>query len=376
MERTEVAIVGAGPAGLATGARLRRAGIEPVVLERGQVGDAWRTRYDRLHLHTVRWLSGLPGMGIPRTAGRWVPRDALVEYFERYAVANRLDVRTGVSVERIDPGFLLRTSTGELEARAVVVATGNSNQAFVPDWPGRDRYRGELVHSSRYANPAPYAGKDVLVVGSGNSGAEIAVDVAEGGATRVRLAVRTPPAIVRRARFGVPAQLIGLAIRPLPLPVVDRLGRFLRRATIPDLAPYGLPVPEGGPYSRFLESHVVPIVDVGIVDAVQQGTVEVVAGVTELDETGVVLADGTRIQPDAVIAATGFRPALEPLVGHLGVLDSRGDPHGPAVEGLYFTGFEPQLGGLLRELRRESRVIAKAIAAGRPMEAGAPVLSG
>ncbi|MBV8259243.1 MAG: NAD(P)/FAD-dependent oxidoreductase, partial [Actinobacteria bacterium] len=174
----EIAIVGGGSAGLATAALLQRAGRGPVVLEAGpEPGAAWRERYDRLHLHTPRLLSGLPGRRIPRRYGRWVARDDLVAYFREYAEAERLDVRTGVRVERLDPSWTLATSAGPIEAEQVVVATGYNGVPWIPDWPGRDGFPGELVHSSRYRNPAPFRGRDVLVVGAGNSGAEIAHDV-------------------------------------------------------------------------------------------------------------------------------------------------------------------------------------------------------
>ena len=186
---------------------------DPLVLEAGpEPGAAWRERYDRLHLHTPRLLSGLPGRRIPRRYGRWVSRDDLIAYLREYADAERIDVRTGTKVERVDrdgDGWTLATSEGPLAARSVIVATGYNGEPFVPDWPGRDRFAGELIHSAEYRNPRPFRDRDVLVVGAGNSGAEIATDVAEGGASRSRLSVRTPPQIVRRATAGIPAQLLG-----------------------------------------------------------------------------------------------------------------------------------------------------------------------
>src|SRR6266699_2815893 len=125
METHELVIVGAGSAGLATGALLRREGLESLLLEAGpEPGAAWRERYDRLRLHTPRLLSGLPGRRIPRRFGRWVARDDLLTYFHEYAESQGLDLRTGVRVERIDPGWRLATSAGPIDAKTVVVATG------------------------------------------------------------------------------------------------------------------------------------------------------------------------------------------------------------------------------------------------------------
>ena len=372
MESRELVIVGAGAAGLATAALLRRAGRESLVLEAGaEPGAAWRARYDRLHLHTPRLLSGLPNRRIPRRHGRWVARDDLIAYLADYARAERVEVRTGATVERIDrdgDGWLLSLADGRIHAETVIVATGYSGAPRIPDWPGRDGFTGELVHSVDYRNPAPYRGRDVLVVGAGNSGAEIATDVAEGGAARTRLSVRTPPQIVRRSTAGVPAQLIGMAIRYLPPDWVDPISRTQRKLSIPDLSAQGLPRPEEGVRTAFLASGTTPILDVGIVAAVRRGAVEIVAAVDGFDGADVLLADGSRLTPDAVIAATGFRAGLEGLVGHLGVLGPHGLPRKtdgePALPGLWFVGFRPTLGGQLREGSIAARHVAAAVAAG------------
>jgi len=342
------------------------------VLEAGpEPGAAWRTRYDRLRLHTPRLLSGLPGHRIPRRYGRWVARDDLISYFREYVEREGIEIRTGVRVERIDrpeEEWRLESSAGPLAAATVIVATGYNGAPFIPEWPGRERFAGELIHSSAYVNPKPYRGRDVLVVGAGNSGAEIATDVAEGAASRSRLSVRTPPQIVRRATAGIPAQLLGMAIRHLPPEWVDPITKTQRRLSIPDLSAHGLPRPEHGVRTAFIATGTTPILDVGIVDAIRRGRVEVVAAVEAFDGSDVILADGARIAPDAVIVATGFRAGLDELVGHLGVLGPRGLPTKtdgePVLPGLWFVGFVPTLGGQLREGSIAARKVAAAIAAG------------
>ena len=366
MEELDLVVIGAGSAGLATAALLRTDGFEPVVLEAGpEPGAAWRERYDRLRLHTPRLLSGLPGLRIPRRYGRWVRRDDLLSYFKEYADAHDLDVRTGVRVSRIDPGWELETSAGPIHAATVIVATGYNGAPFIPDWPGRDAFAGDLIHSSDYRNPQPFRGRDVLVVGAGNSGAEIATDVADGGASSSRLSVRTPPQIVRRATAGIPAQLIGIAIRHLPPDWVDPISMTQRRLSIPDLAAQGLPRPEHGIRTSFITTGTTPILDVGIVDAVRRGRVEIVAAVERFDDGAVVLADGSHLSPDAIIAATGFRAGLDALVGHLDVLGPRGLPlktdGEPVRPGLWFVGFTPTLGGQLREGSIAARKVAEAV---------------
>lgn len=369
-----VYVVGGGPGGLAAAYALRARGVRAVVLEKSdRVGASWRGHYDRLHLHTTRRLSALPGLAIPRRFGRWVARDDLVRYLEKYAEHHELEVVTGVEVSRIErapdgTGWLLRATGGrELTGGAVVVATGHNHTPRLPDWPGRAEYTGELLHASAYRAPAPYAGRDVLVVGAGNTGAEIAVDLVEGGARRVRLAVRTVPHIVRRSTAGWAAQYTGVLCRRLPVSLVDRLARPLARLSVPDLSAHGLPRPDTGLYSRVRQG-AIPVQDVGLIDAVRTGRVEVVAAVEAFEGGEVVLADGSRIEPDAVIAATGYARGLTDLVGHLGVLDGRGHPvaHGPRTPadapGLYFTGFTNPISGMLRELAIDAERIARAVA--------------
>jgi len=336
------------------------------VLERASVGASWRGHYDRLHLHTTRRLSFLGGSPIPRRYGRWVARDDVVAHLDE--MARDLRVRPGVTVERVDPdgpGWVLSTSDGPVRARDVVIATGYNHTPLAPSWPGVDGYTGELLHAADYRSGAPFAGRDVLVVGVGNTGAEIAVDLVESGARSVRLAVRTPPHIVRRSTLGWPAQGTGMVVRHLPVPVVDVVARGLARVEVPDLSSYGLPRPTTGLYSRMLEG-ATPVQDVGLIAAVRDGAVTPVAAVVGIEDDEVLLADGTRLRPEVIVAATGYRRDLEPLVGHLGVLDERGLPrsHGARAPrpGLYLTGFTTPISGMFRELRLDAERIARAIA--------------
>ena len=370
----EAAIVGAGPAGLATAASLRAAGVRSVVVDKAaQVGSAWRAHYDRLHLHTERALSGLPGLPIPRKYGKWVPRAGVVEYLEEYARHHQIALRLSTPVQRIereDGAWKLVTPSGSLLARAAVVAAGFNHSPHLPEWPGSASFSGELLHSSKYKNAESFRGKHVVVVGTGNSGAEIAVDLADGGAASVRLAVRTPPNIVRREVGGVAAQRLGLVLRHIPPAIVDPIVRVIQRLTIGDLTPYGLLPSPRGTYTRAREGQI-PILDVGLIDAIKSRRVTVVTAVRAFEGRDVILEDGKRIQPDAVIAATGYVRALERLVGHLGVLDKRGVPlaHGarthPAAPDLYFIGYSNPISGNLREIGIDARRIARALSRSR-----------
>ncbi|MFI6427146.1 flavin-containing monooxygenase [Promicromonospora sp. NPDC050880] len=373
-----VSVIGAGPAGLSAAATLQNRGADVTVLEKSaHVGNAWRHHYDRLHLHTTRGLSKLPGLAIPREYGRWVARDDVVRYLEAYAAHHGLHVEHGVEVTRLDRSaadgdaarrWTITTTDGTRTADVVVVATGYNHTPHLPDWPGQEGFPGDVVHASRYRNPAPYAGKHVLVAGVGNTGAEIAQDLAENGAASVHLAVRTPPHIVRRNQGPWAAQYTGLLIRHLPTALVDALCVPVRRAGLPDLAHLGLPIPEVGLATRVAQG-AIPVQDIGLVAAVESGTVRVVGAVERFDGAEVVLADGARLAPDVVLAATGYRRSLEPVVGHLGVLGERGKPVAtngrPAAPGLYFTGFTNPISGMFLEMAADARRIARHATRGR-----------
>jgi cation diffusion facilitator CzcD-associated flavoprotein CzcO len=370
-------VIGAGPAGLASAAELRRRGVPAVVLERGDgIATSWRGRYDRLRLNTSRWFSRLPGGRYERGTGIFPSRDELIAYLESYARDNALDVRLNTNVDRIDAngaGWVVRTSSGDVPAEHVVVAAGYEHTPHVPDWPGRERFDGALLHAAEYRNPDPYRGRDVLVVGPGCSGMEIAYDLAEGGARRVRLAVRTPPNMLLRSPIGPGIALALMRLRPER---ADRIANIGRSKEIGDLTEFGLPVPEEGTFSRLRRLGVAPaIVDKVVVEAIRERRIEIVAGVDSLDDTGVGLADGTRIEPHAVIAATGYRRNLEGMVGHLDVLDDEGVPRAFAAEaaapGLRFVGYlhiPAQLRYSGKEAKRTAMAIARELRA-RPGQA-------
>ena len=367
MSNGRTVVIGAGPAGLASAAELRRRGVPVVVLERADaIAASWRGRYDRLRLNTSRWFSKLPGGAYAPGTGVFPSRDEVVTYLEDYARDNALDVRLNTSVERIDPdgAGLGRAHVGRRRhgrardrrrrLRAHAVRPGLAGPRALP--------RRRCCTRPSTATPSRTATADVLVVGPGCSGMEIAYDLAEGGARRVRLAVRTPPNILVRSPMGPAFALALMRVRPHR---ADRVVNFVRSKEVGDLTEYGLPVPEEGTFSRLRRLGVAPaIVDKVVIEAIRERRIEIVASVESLDETGVELADGARIEPDAVIAATGYRRGLEPMVGHLGVLDDEGvprafPPDAPAP-GLRFVGFVHRP-GQLRYSGREATRAAKAV---------------
>jgi putative flavoprotein involved in K+ transport len=363
-----VAVIGGGPAGLAAAATLGPLGFRVRVLDQGDaVGARWRDHYDRLHLHTSRRGSALPGMAIPAEAGRWVRRDDFVAYQQRYAERHGIAVELGTTVQRVDrqgSGWRVRSSNGDVDATYVVVCTGFNNIPYVPSWPGLESFQGEVLHSRDYRTGRAYAGRRVLVVGTGNTGAEIATDLAEQGAETVWWSVRTPPMGLPRTLLGLATQAWGIVLRPVSPVIVNPIMRTINRFWIGDLSSQGLPSPTRGGYTRVLEDHVLPILDVGVVSSVRRGVVVPVPTIRAFDADGVVLSDGRRVQPDVLIMATGYRTGLDELVGHLGVLDDQGVPtvsgtrqHADAP-GLYFLGYTNPLSGNLREIAAHARRLA------------------
>lgn len=373
-QNADAVVIGAGPAGLAAAAELKRTGLTVIVLDKAdRVGSSWSRHYDRLHLHTVRQLSSLPGIPIPRRYGPWVARDDLLDYLADYAERHDLDVRLGVTataVERVDDAWRVTTDAGSVTAPVLVVATGYNHTARIPDLDGLKAYRGKVIHSSEYRSPKALGAKSVLVVGPGNSGAEIAADLAESGAD-VFLAVRTAPNIVRRAVAGIPSQYLVLSVAMLPLKARDAISAVVQKLSVGDLTKYGLPKAPRGIQTQQERDDVTPTIDVGLLAALRKGVVRIVPAVTGFTTDAVQLADGTTVTPDAVVLATGFSRGLEGLVGSLGILAGdkgrpriNADEQSPEHPGLYFIGYSNPLAGNLRQLNIDARKIAKRVVRG------------
>ena len=361
-------IVGAGPAGLACAATMRGAGLNVTVFEKaGNVGAVWRRHYDRLHLHTDRSHSGLPGMAMPRTFPAYPSREQMVAYLESYAA--RFDIQpifnttvTGVRREgaqwRVDAGH------GSVSAPVVVVATGIADTPYRPSWPGSDVYQGPVVHSSDYRNPDAYKDKRVLVVGFGNSGGEIALDLANAGVD-VALAVRSPVQILPRDLLGFPILTWAILYRRLPARLVDMINAPILRLAVGRIEGLGLRRAAKGPRQMVEEDGRVPLIDIGTLARIRDGSIGIYGGIDHLSSDGVAFADGRHATFDAIILATGFRPDLRQLIPDVeGVFDRHGMPlvtgQATAAPGLYFCGQITSPTGQLREIGIEAQQIADA----------------
>jgi cation diffusion facilitator CzcD-associated flavoprotein CzcO len=369
--RADVVVIGAGPSGLAVARELEHHHrISALVIDRAPApAVSWRTRYDNFRLNTNGFLSHLPGQRIPLEAGRWPTKEDMVRYFDSYVRLQNITIQLECEVSRIDRaegGWLLDTSSGEIRTPSVVLATGRYHTPFVPPWPGLDHFTGELVHSGNFRNAWPFRNRDVLVVGAGNSAADIAVQLADNGSRKIWLAVRTPPHLVRRAMGPFPSDVFLELFARVPARLIDPLIARLNRLLFGDLSVYGFHQPPLGLKATVEQRGRIPTLADELVDAVRAGRIEVVAAVAAVESDRVILADGISVAPEVIIAATGFSTDLDGLVGHLDVLDPEGNPRGGFAahlgDGMFAIGYGIPPNGPLRAIRLAATPLACEVA--------------
>jgi indole-3-pyruvate monooxygenase len=365
----EVVVVGSGPAGLAVGACMRRAGIEFVLLEKEQsLAPSWRRHYDRLHLHTDRNHSGLPYLPMPRSYPRFPSREQVIAYLEAYAQAFSLAPRFGeevVEARRGEGGWELKTQAGRYRARTLVLATGYNAAPVRPHWSGMEGYQGVVLHSSEYRSGERFRGEDVLVVGFGNSGGEIAIDLFEHGA-RPSIVVRGTVNLLPRELLGIPILTWALALSQLPPRVADVLSAPLLRMTFGDLSRLGLRKAPAGPMTELSTRKRVPLIDVGTVDLIRRKSIQVRPGIREFTRTGVIFDDGTEASYQTIVLATGYRHQLARVLGNVdGVIDAAGQAvtsgRETVLPHLYLCGFYVAPTGMIREAGIEARRIVEGL---------------
>ncbi len=368
-----VLIIGGGAAGLSTAAALGRHGIPSMILDQNEhVGDSWSRRYQSLKLHTIRRFSGLAHCPIPMDFPRYLSKDEYATYLKYYAQVLKLDVSHGERVSSVrkipegtdGAGWEVTTNHGTHQAKAVVIATGQCAEPRFPSFEGMEKFGGRAFHSASYTSGTEYRGQKILVIGLGNSGAEIAADLAAQGARSVSVSVRTAPPIVTREMLGIiPVQLLGIALMPLGMPrVIDRVGAALRRLALGDLTRFGLAKAAWGPFT----AHRPAVIDAGFVHQLKLGRITVRPAIAHIDSNTVFYSDGSSEEIDVVVAATGFRTGLEKFLKVPDVIDGEGQPRFRSGEttsapGLFFIGFDETVRGQLFEIRRGSKRLAATI---------------
>ena len=363
-------VIGAGPAGLAVGACLKQAGIPCLILEQtDKVGAAWHRHYDRLHLHTGKAYSALPFVPFPKECPRYPSRLQVIGYLEAYAQQFQLELRFGqqvVATRFTNSLWEIQTQDTHYQSFNLVIATGYNREPYLPNWPGQTSFRGTLLHSSQYRNGEPFKNQKVLVVGFGNSGGEIAIDLWEHSA-QPSLAIRSPVNVIPRELFGIPILAIGIVQRRLSPRLADALNAPILRAVVGDLTQYGLRQLPRGPLTQIKRDARIPLIDVGTIKLIKRGQITVRPGIESFTEEGVIFTDGQQGRFDAVILATGYRPQVNAfLQGATAAYDEHGTPSSSGREtpipGLYFCGYFVSPTGMLREIALEAHRISAAIA--------------
>lgn len=366
-------IIGAGPAGLAVAGELAHRKQPFVLIEASEyVGYSWRQHYDRLHLHTVKEYSALPHFPFPASYPTYPSRLHMVEYLEQYVAHFNIRPRFNQRVVNIrrNPagrGWTVQTQTDTFTAEQVVVAAGYNRVPNIPDLPGQRDFRGIIWHSYEYRNGAPFRDKNVLVVGMGNTGAEMALDLFEYGARPV-ISVRRPINITRRDTFGRPTQPTAIFLNRFPNWFYDLVTGIAQKLTIGDLSAYGLGKP-ARPASYDTRRGKIPVIDVGTLDKIKSGAIKIVPAVQQVNVRTVTFSDGRELAFDAIMLATGYRPGLadllEPELAQR-VLNENGYPRRLSfpesdLRGLYFLGYSTPLTGILYNIGREAGTVATAI---------------
>ncbi|VVB17186.1 unnamed protein product [Arabis nemorensis] len=315
-------IVGAGPSGLATAACLKEKGIASVLLERSNcIASLWQLKtYDRLHLHLPKQFCELPIIPFPADFPTYPTKQQFIEYLEDYA--RRFDIRPefGQTVESAEfdenLGMWCVTSVGEdgttteYVCRWLVAATGENAEPVVPRFEGMEKFvatGGEVKHTSHYKTGGDFAGKRVLVVGCGNSGMEVCLDLCNFDAQ--------PSLVVRDAVHVLPREMLGtstfglsmLLLKWLPIRLVDRFLLVVSRFILGDTTKLGLNRPRLGPLELKNLSGKTPVLDVGTLAKIKTGDIKVCSGIRRLKRHEVEFDNGKTERFDAIILATGYK---------------------------------------------------------------------
>ncbi|MGB0861988.1 MAG: flavin-containing monooxygenase [Saprospiraceae bacterium] len=369
---TPTLIIGAGPAGLAVAGRLRKMGLNFEVVEQSnQIAHSWQNHYDRLCLHTVKQLSHLPHLPFPEDYPLYVPRLDLVKYYENYAKTFKIEPHFNESVNQVkkeNNQWITTTKSGKTYiSDNVVVATGVNRVPHQPSWEGDNIYKGLVVHSRNYKNPTPFKAKRTLVIGMGNTGAELALDLAEKGVD-VTISVRSPVTFVPRDVGGRPVQITAKLLEKIPFGFGDWLGTQIRKIVIGDLTKYGVPMSKIHPAVQLKETGKTPVIDLGTVEYIKNKKIGIVPNIKAFEANGVLLENGEHQTFDAIILATGYRAQLDDFVENVeNELDKYHVPKSPIAlepsnKGMYYVGFDNyKLGGILGTIFNDSESVAKDI---------------
>ncbi|CAF2052132.1 hypothetical protein BRARA_I05483 [Brassica rapa] len=354
-------IVGAGPSGLAVAAGLKREGVPFIILERANcIASLWQNRtYDRLKLHLPKQFCQLPNFPFPEDYPEYPTKFQFIQYLEDYATHFDINPKYNETVQsaKYDETFgLWRVKTvsksgplGSCEfeyiCRTLVVATGENAEKVVPDFEGLEDFGGDVLHAGDYKSGGRYQGKKVLVVGCGNSGMEVSLDLYNHGAN--------PSMVVRSSVHVLPREILGKStfelgvtmMKWMPVWLADKTLLFLARIVLGDTDKYGLKRPKIGPLELKNLEGKTPVLDIGALPKIRSGNIKIVPGIIKFGRGKVELVDGRVLEIDSVILATGYRSNVPSWLKDNDFFSDDGIPKNPfpngwkGEAGLYAVGF-------------------------------------
>ncbi|XP_071700269.1 probable indole-3-pyruvate monooxygenase YUCCA4 [Rutidosis leptorrhynchoides] len=346
-------IVGGGPSGLAVAACLKQNGIPSLILERSDcIASLWQYKaYDCVKLHIPKHFCELPLFGYPKNFPKYPNKNEFIEYVTAYA--NHFDIKPNFN-QKVESAFFefehgvwkVKTQDNVYESKFLVVATGENAEAFVPEIQGIEMFEGSLMHASAYKNGHEFKDKKVVVIGCGNSGMEISLDLCNHDAIPI-LVVRNSVHIVPREMFGFSTFGVGMTlIKLLPIKLVDKIILAITNYILGDSEKLGLRRPKVGPMELKMIAGRTPVVDVGALSKVRTGNIKVIEqGVREITNKGVIFMDGQEVECDGIVFATGYKSKVTSWLKGSDFFTSYGVPKVPfpngwkGGNGLYAAGF-------------------------------------
>lgn len=345
-------IVGAGPSGLAVSACLSQQGLPSLILERSDcLASLWKHRtYDRLKLHLPKQFCELPLFGFPGNFPKYPTKRQFIAYIESYASHFKIQPKFKQAVQTAlfdhASGFWrVQTQDSEYISKWLVVATGENAEPVFPDVVGLDKFNGNVLHTSKYKSGSEFKNQKVLVIGCGNSGMEVSLDLCRHNAIP-HMVARNSVHVLPREIFGFSTFGIAMALlRWFPLRLVDKILLLMANITLGNTDQLGLRRPKTGPIELKNITGKTPVLDVGALSQIKSGKIKVVGGVKEITKNGARFTDGQEKEIDAIILATGYKSNVPTWLKECDFFTKDGMPKTPfpngwkGENGLYTVGF-------------------------------------